>query len=108
MGTSQLYSHLGYYLLGKIIEKVTKKTFNQYFLQNRVFAGINNTLFNPATTEFGNTAPTQFDSGNFMSKIKKLEKELSEGKLKIKLLSSTEELQDILDCSQILMISQSL
>jgi len=45
-------------MLGKIVEKVTKKTFNQYFMQNRVFAGLSNTIFNPASTDFSSTAPT--------------------------------------------------
>lgn len=76
MGTAQQFSYLGYYLVGKIIEKVTKKTFNQYFLQNKVFAGFNNTLFNPAATEFGNTAPVDFDFGMFLLMIQRLEKDL--------------------------------
>ncbi len=61
----QQFSQIGYYLLGKIIEKVTKKSFNQYFLQNRVFAGLFNSSFNPGVSEFGNIAPVEFDAGNF-------------------------------------------
>lgn len=57
VGTAEQYSNLGYYLLGKIIEKVTKKTFNQYFSQNKVFAGLPNSDFNPPSTEFPNIAP---------------------------------------------------
>jgi len=44
-------------LLGKIVEKVTKKTFNAYFAQNKVFAGLANTDFNPPVSEFPNIAP---------------------------------------------------
>jgi hypothetical protein len=51
--------------LGKIVEKVTKKTFNQYFQQNKVFAGLSSTDFNPTPTEFPNIAPCEFDEGNF-------------------------------------------
>lgn len=57
VGTSQQYSDMGFYLLGKIIEKVTKKTFNQYFSQNKVFAGLSNSDFNPPSTELPNIAP---------------------------------------------------
>jgi hypothetical protein len=57
---------LGFYTLGKIVEKVTKKTFNQYFQQNKVFAGLSNTDFNPPATEFPNIAPCEFDTCNFV------------------------------------------
>jgi hypothetical protein len=51
--------------LGKIVEKITKKTFNQYFQQNKVFAGLSSTDFNPPATELPNIAPCEFDEGNF-------------------------------------------
>lgn len=68
------YSNLGFYLLGKIIEKVTKKSFIQYFGQNKFFAGLTNTDFNPPASEFLNIAPCEFDTCILLFKIRNQKK----------------------------------
>jgi CubicO group peptidase (beta-lactamase class C family) len=58
VGTKFQYSNLGYLLLGEIVAKVSKKSFDKYFEQNKVFAGLKNTNFNPNQSEWFNIAPT--------------------------------------------------
>ena len=57
IGSKSQYSNLGFYLLGKIIEKVTKKTLDKYFEQNKIFAGFKDSGFNPPKTDFYKIAP---------------------------------------------------
>jgi len=45
-------------LLGKIVEKIKNQTFDAYTYQNRVFAGLKDTNFNPNSSDFYRTAPT--------------------------------------------------
>ena len=47
VGTEFQYSNLGFHLLSKIIANVSRKSFEQYFEQNKIFAGLKNTGFNP-------------------------------------------------------------
>mgnify|MGYP000094294872 CR=1 FL=1 len=47
VGTQFQYSNLGFQLLSKIVANVSRQTFQQYFEQNKIFAGLKNTLFNP-------------------------------------------------------------
>lgn len=64
VGTKFQYSNLGFLLLGEIVAKASKKTFNNYFEQNKAFAGIKNTGFNPPKSEWYYIAPTEYDAGN--------------------------------------------
>jgi CubicO group peptidase (beta-lactamase class C family) len=45
-------------LLSKIVEKISGKTFDTYTGQNRIFAGLKDTGFNPNKTDFYRIAPT--------------------------------------------------
>lgn len=47
VGTKFQYSNLGFLLLGQIVSQVSKKSFDKYFEQNKVFAGLTKTSFNP-------------------------------------------------------------
>lgn len=47
IGSKFSYSNLGFLLLSKIVEKISNKTFDQYTYQNRIFAGLKDTGFNP-------------------------------------------------------------
>ena len=65
VGTKFAYSNLGFLLLGKIVEKVSKKSFNDYCAQNRIFANLKDTGFNPNSSEFHRVPPTEYDQGNY-------------------------------------------
>lgn len=65
VGTKTQYSNLGFLLLGKIVEKITGKTFEAYTLQNRIFAGLKDTAFSPNQSDFYRIAPTEYDTGKF-------------------------------------------
>lgn len=47
VGTKFQYSNLGFLLLGQIVSKVSNKSFEKYFDQNKAFAGLSKTGFNP-------------------------------------------------------------
>ncbi|MCB0369531.1 MAG: beta-lactamase family protein, partial [Bdellovibrionales bacterium] len=47
VGTQFQYSNLGFQLLSKIVANVSRQTFQSYFEQNKIFAGLKNTNFNP-------------------------------------------------------------
>lgn len=47
IGTQFHYSNLGFLLLSKIVEKITNKTFEAYTNQNKIFAGLTDSGFNP-------------------------------------------------------------
>jgi CubicO group peptidase (beta-lactamase class C family) len=47
IGTQFHYSNLGFLLLSKIVEKITNKTFEAYTNQNKIFAGLKDSGFNP-------------------------------------------------------------
>ena len=64
VGTKFSYSNLGFLLLGKIVEKVSKKNFNDYCMQNRIFASLKDTGFNPSSSDFYRIPPTEYDQGN--------------------------------------------
>lgn len=61
IGSKFSYSNLGFLLLGKIVEKITKRNFSDYTNQNRIFAGLKDTGFNPAKSEWYHIAPTEYD-----------------------------------------------
>ena len=48
VGTKFQYSNLGFQLLSKIVANVSKQTFESYFEQNKIFAGLKNSKFNPS------------------------------------------------------------
>lgn len=62
-GTNTLYSDLGMIMVGKIIEKVTKKTLD-VFCREEIFLplGMNNSMYNPPSYLKENCAPTEFDN----------------------------------------------
>ena len=64
IGSQFTYSNLGFLLLGKIAEKITKKSFNDYTHQNNIFAGLKDTGFNPSKEEVYKIPPCEFDAGN--------------------------------------------
>lgn len=65
VGSKFQYSNLGFLLLSKIVENVTKMSFNTYTSQNRIFAGLQDTGFNPVQ-DFYRIAPTEYDHGIFL------------------------------------------
>ncbi len=58
VGTSWQYSNLGFLLLGQIVAQVAKKPLDKYFDQNKIFAGLKNTTYNPNPADWYNIAPT--------------------------------------------------
>ena len=64
VGTKFAYSNLGFLLLGKIVEKVSKKNFSDYCAQNRIFASLKDSGFNPSSADFHRIPPTEYDQGN--------------------------------------------
>lgn len=58
VGTQFQYSNLGFLLLSKIVANVSRKSFENYFVQNSIFAGLKNTNFNPPQSEWYKIAPT--------------------------------------------------
>ena len=64
VGTKFSYSNLGFVVLAKIVEIVTKQTIVEYYHQNEVMIGLHNTGFNPKEEEYYNIAPTEFDTGS--------------------------------------------
>ena len=63
VGTKFSYSNLGFLLLGKIVENITKQSFDSYTSQNRIFANLKDTGFNPVS-DFYRIAPTEYDQCN--------------------------------------------
>lgn len=61
IGTKFQYSNLGFLLLGEIVAKISKKSLNVYFDQNKIFCGFKDSGFNPAATEKYRIAPTEYD-----------------------------------------------
>jgi CubicO group peptidase (beta-lactamase class C family) len=61
-GTKEIYSDLGFIVLGKLIESVTKKWLDQ-FCYEEIFAPLemNNTFFNPPDSVKNRIPPTEFD-----------------------------------------------
>jgi len=57
VGTQYQYSNLGFLLLGRIVANVSKKSFNAYFEQNKIFAGFKSSNFNPPKSEWYSIAP---------------------------------------------------
>ena len=47
VGTQFQYSNLGLHLLSKIVANVSRMSFQSYFEQTKIFAGLKNTKFNP-------------------------------------------------------------
>lgn len=47
--------------------KISKKSFDKYFDQNKAFAGLRNTGFNPPQSEWYYIAPTEYDAGMLYS-----------------------------------------
>jgi CubicO group peptidase (beta-lactamase class C family) len=74
VGTQFQYSNLGFLLLSRIVANVSRKTFENYFVQNAIFAGLKNTNFNPPQSEWYKIAPTEYDAGTNRH-IQKSEKE---------------------------------
>ena len=66
VGTEFHYSNLGFLLLSQIIANVSRKSFNNYFEQNKIFAGLKNTGFNPPQSEWYKIAPTEYDACIFL------------------------------------------
>ena len=62
IGSKFSYSNLGFALLAKITEVVTKRSFVDYYHQNEVLMSLKNTSFNPKSEEVYNIAPTEFDT----------------------------------------------
>lgn len=62
-GTKTVYSDLGLITLGKIIEKVTKKSLDQ-FTRDEIFIplGMNNTFYKPDKKLINQIAPTEIDN----------------------------------------------
>lgn len=58
IGTQFHYSNLGFLLLSKIVEKITNKTFEAYTNQNKIFAGLKDSGFNPNKSQIYKVAPT--------------------------------------------------
>lgn len=63
VGSKFQYSNLGFLLLGEIIAKVSKKSLNAYFDQNKIFARLMDTKYKPAQNEAYRIAPTEYDAG---------------------------------------------
>ena len=61
IGSKFSYSNLGFLLLSKIVEKITKRNFTDYTSQNRIFAGLTDTGFNPPQSQWYRIAPTEYD-----------------------------------------------
>jgi CubicO group peptidase (beta-lactamase class C family) len=61
VGTQFHYSNLGFLLLSQIVANVSRKSFDKYFEQNKIFAGLKNTNFNPPQSEWYKIAPTEYD-----------------------------------------------
>lgn len=61
-GTKTVYSDLGFIILGKIIEKVTRKTLNK-FCKDEIFIPLKmkNTFYNPPNKFKNRIAPTEYD-----------------------------------------------
>lgn len=65
VGSKFSYSNLGFLLLSKIVEKITKKNFTDYTSQNRIFAGLKDTGFNPPVDQWYRIAPAEYDRCKF-------------------------------------------
>lgn len=63
VGSKFSYSNLGFLMLGKIVENITKSSLDSYTTDNRIFASLKDTGFNP-TSDFYRIAPTEYDEGN--------------------------------------------
>jgi CubicO group peptidase (beta-lactamase class C family) len=62
-GAKMVYSDIGAYLLGRVLEQVTGQSLDQY-LHDHVFepAGMHETMFRPPFALFPRIAPTEYDS----------------------------------------------
>jgi CubicO group peptidase (beta-lactamase class C family) len=62
-GAKMVYSDIGAYLLGRIVEQVSGQSLDQY-LHDHVFepAGMHETMFRPPFSLFPRIAPTEYDS----------------------------------------------
>jgi beta-N-acetylhexosaminidase len=62
-GTKMVYSDLNFILIGKIIEKVTGKSLDE-FCEENIFKplGMNSTMFNPPDSLIYRIAPTEYDN----------------------------------------------
>lgn len=62
-GTKMVYSDLGMITLGKVIEKVSKKSLDKFCYEN-IFSplGMRNTFYNPPKEALGRIAPTEVDN----------------------------------------------
>jgi CubicO group peptidase (beta-lactamase class C family) len=61
-GDTTLYSDLGMMVLGKVVEAISGKPFDQYVRQTFLAPlGMTNTVFNPSDTRKENCAPTELD-----------------------------------------------
>lgn len=76
VGTAFQYSNLGFHLLSKIVANVSRKSFGDYFVQNSIFAGLKNTMFNPDKSTWYRIAPTEYDAGSCEG-MQRLGRELS-------------------------------
>lgn len=56
-------------MLSKIVEKINNKTFDQYTSQNRIFAGLKDTVFNPNKSDVYRIAPTEYDAGMCLGNV---------------------------------------
>jgi CubicO group peptidase (beta-lactamase class C family) len=61
-GVRMVYSDIGAYMLGRVLEKVTGQTLDAY-LRDHVFsvAGMNETMYNPPASLLSRIAPTEVD-----------------------------------------------
>lgn len=66
VGTKFSYSNLGFLLLSQIVAQVSRKTFDKYFEQNKIFAGLTKSGFNPNQSEWYNIAPTEYDTCSYL------------------------------------------
>jgi CubicO group peptidase (beta-lactamase class C family) len=62
-GAKMVYSDIGAYMLGRVLEQVTGQSLDQY-LHDHVFepAGMHETMFRPPFALFPRIAPTEYDS----------------------------------------------
>lgn len=62
-GAKMVYSDIGAYMLGRVVEQVTGQSLDQY-LHDHVFepAGMHDTMFRPPFALFSRIAPTEYDS----------------------------------------------
>ena len=62
-GDSMVYSDIGAFMMGRIVERVSGQRLDRY-LRSHVFAPLRmtETMFNPPRSEWSRVAPTEFDS----------------------------------------------